>query len=201
MIASLEGIIAEASPTNIVLEVGGVGYEVHVPVTTAERLPGLNQKTKLHIRAIYREDTQALYGFATREDKDLFNVIIDKVSGVGPKIALGTQSANADTLKAAIIQKMKLLSVPRHRKESAERIIVELKDFMRSLLTPSAAKIAGGTAPAKPGTKAQSLQDAVAALTALGYKSAEAEKAVLKAMQMLGEDADVEALVKGALQK
>ena len=70
-----------------------------------------------------------------------------------------------------------------------------------SLLTPSAAKIAGGTAPANPGTKAQSLQDAVAALTALGYKSAEAEKAVLKAMQMLGEDADVEALVRGALQK
>ncbi len=205
MIASLEGIIAEASPTNIVLEVGGVGYEVHVPVTTAERLPGLNQKTKLHIRAIYREDTQALYGFATREDKDLFNVIIDKVSGVGPKIALGILSQhNADTLKAAIAtEDVKLLSkCPGIGKKSAERIIVELKDFMgASLLTPSAAKIAGGTAPANPGTKAQSLQDAVAALTALGYKSAEAEKAVLKAMQMLGEDADVEALVRGALQK
>ena len=144
MIASLEGIIAEASPTNIVLEVGGVGYEVHVPVTTAERLPGLNQKTKLHIRAIYREDTQALYGFATREDKDLFNVIIDKVSGVGPKIALGILSQhNADTLKAAIAtEDVKLLSkCPGIGKKSAERIIVELKDFMgASLLTPSRSK-------------------------------------------------------------
>ena len=137
MIASLEGIIAEASPTNIVLEVGGVGYEVHVPVTTAERLPGLNQKTKLHIRAIYREDTQALYGFATREDKDLFNVIIDKVSGVGPKIALGILSQhNADTLKAAIAtEDVKLLSkCPGIGKKSAERIIVELKDFMGASL-------------------------------------------------------------------
>ena len=162
-------------------------------------------KAKLHIRAIYREDTQALYGFATREDKDLFNVIIDKVSGVGPKIALGILSQhNADTLKAAIAtEDVKLLSkCPGIGKKSAERIIVELKDFMgSSLLTPSAAKIAGGTAPANPGTKAQSLQDAVAALTALGYKSAEAEKAVLKAMQMLGEDADVEALVRGALSR
>ena len=124
MIASLEGIIAEASPTKIVLEVGGVGYEVHVPVTTADRLPGLKQTTKLHMRAIYREDTQALYGFATRDDKDLFNVIIDKVSGVGPKIALGILSQhNADTLKAAIAtEDVKLLSkCPGIGKKSADR--------------------------------------------------------------------------------
>jgi len=205
MIASLQGILTEATPTHIVIDIGGVGYEVHIPVTTAERLPGLGQKAKLHIRAIYREDTQALYGFATREDKDLFNVIIDKVSGVGPKIALGILSQhNADTLKAAIAtEDVKLLSkCPGIGKKSAERIIVELKDFMgASLLNISAPKVTGGSGAPAPGPKAQNLQDAVAAVSNLGFKVAEAEKAVLNAMQVLGEDASVQDLVKGALQK
>ncbi len=204
MIATLEGILAEASPTGVVLDVNGVGYEVHIPVTTAERLPGLGQKTKLHIRAIYREDTQALYGFATRENKDLFNVIIDKVSGVGPKTALGILSQhNADTLKSAIAtEDVKLLSkCPGIGKKSAERIIVELKDFMGASLISSPAPSANSTTAKSISPNAQNLQDAVAALSALGYKTAEAEKTVINAMKALGDDATVEELVKGALQK
>ena len=205
MIASLEGTLAEATPTHIVLDVGGVGYEVHIPVSTAERLPALGEKAKLHIRSIYREDTQALYGFAAREDKDLFNVIIDKVSGVGPKIALGILSQhNADTLKAAIAtEDVKLLSkCPGIGKKSAERIIVELKDFMgASLLSPAAPTASSAPSTQPTGDNAQKLQDAAAALVALGIKAAEAEKSVLKAMQALGEDATVQDLVKGAFQK
>jgi Holliday junction DNA helicase RuvA len=206
MIATLEGILAEATPTSVIMEINGVGYEVNVPLTTAERLPVLGKKAKLFIRAIYREDTQALYGFSSREDKDLFNVIIDKVSGVGPKIALGILSQhNAETLKAAIAtEDVKLLSkCPGIGKKSAERIIVELKDFMgASLLSSTATSAVKSTTAINPASAtAQNLQDAVAALAALGYKGVEAEKAILKTMKILGEDTSVEELVKGALQK
>ena len=206
MIATLEGILAEATPNSVIMEINGVGYEVNVPLTTAERLPVLGKKAKLFIRAIYREDTQALYGFSSREDKDLFNVIIDKVSGVGPKIALGILSQhNAETLKAAIAtEDVKLLSkCPGIGKKSAERIIVELKDFMgASLLSSTATSAVKSTTAITPASAtAQNLQDAVAALAALGYKGVEAEKAILKTMKILGEDTSVEELVKGALQK
>jgi Holliday junction DNA helicase RuvA len=206
MIATLEGILAEATPNSVIIEINGVGYEVNVPLTTAERLPDLGKKAKLFIRAIYREDTQALYGFNSREDKDLFNVIIDKVSGVGPKIALGILSQhNAETLKAAIAtEDVKLLSkCPGIGKKSAERIIVELKDFMgASLLSSTATSAVKSTTAINPASAtAQNLQDAVAALSALGYKGVEAEKAILKTMKVLGEDTSVEELVKGALQK
>lgn len=206
MIATLEGILAEATPNSVIIEINGVGYEVNVPLTTAERLPDLGKKAKLFIRAIYREDTQALYGFSSREDKDLFNVIIDKVSGVGPKIALGILSQhNAETLKAAIAtEDVKLLSkCPGIGKKSAERIIVELKDFMGASLLSSTATSAvkSSTAINPASATAQNLQDAVAALSALGYKGVEAEKAILKTMKVLGEDTSVEELVKGALQK
>ena len=206
MIATLEGILAEATPNSVIIEINGVGYEVNVPLTTAERLPDLGKKAKLFIRAIYREDTQALYGFSSREDKDLFNVIIDKVSGVGPKIALGILSQhNAETLKAAIAtEDVKLLSkCPGIGKKSAERIIVELKDFMgASLLSSTATSALKSTTAINPASAtAQNLQDAVAALSALGYKGVEAEKAILKTMKVLGEDTSVEELVKGALQK
>ena len=78
MIATLEGILAEASPTGVVLDVNGIGYEVHIPVTTAERLPGLGQKTKLHIRAIYREDPQALFErYSLREEAAHHNGRLD----------------------------------------------------------------------------------------------------------------------------
>ncbi len=207
MIASIEGVISEATPSLVVLEVGGIGYEVNIPVTTAERLPSIGQKTKLFTRAIYREDTQALYGFATREEKDLFNVVVDKVSGVGPKSGLGILSHhNAETLKAAIAtEDVKLLSkCPGIGKKTAERIIVELKDFMGASLLSAATTPAGsaGGVDSKPSPgAAQNLQDAVAALAALGYKATDAEKVILRTMKTLGEDASVEDLVKGALQK
>ena len=206
MIATLEGILTEGTPNSVIIEINGVGYEVNVPLTTAERLPDPGKKVKLFIRAIYREDTQALYGFSSREDKDLFNVIIDKVSGVGPKIALGILSQhNAETLKAAIAtEDVKLLSkCPGIGKKSAERIIVELKDFMGASLLSSTATSAvkSSTAINPASATAQNLQDAVAALSALGYKGVEAEKAILKTMKVLGEDTSVEELVKGALQK
>lgn len=209
MIATLEGIVSESTPTSVILDVQGVGYEVHIPVTTAEKLPANGNKTKLHIRAIYREDTQQLFGFHTRQLKDLFNVVIDKVSGVGPKSALGILSHHtADSLRTAIAtEDVKMLTkCPGIGKKTAERIIVELKDFMGAALfaapqsgivsTPASVS----STPDASGTQLN-LQDAVAALMALGYKAAEAEKSVLRILKTIGDDASVEELVKGALQK
>ena len=207
MIATLEGTVSEATPALVILDVHGVGYEVNIPLSTAERLPGTGQKAKLHIRAIYREDTQALYGFHTKQDKELFNVITDKVSGVGPKSALGILSHHtSDSLRTAIASEnvKELTKCPGIGKKTAERIIVELKDFMGAALfstSGTAAPAATTASPPQIPASQQNLQDAVAALLALGYKGAEAEKAVLKTLQALGEGATVEQLVKGALQK
>jgi Holliday junction DNA helicase RuvA len=209
MIATLEGIITEALPTCIILDVQGVGYEVNIPISTAERLAGIGQKAKLHIRAIYREDTQALYGFYARQDKELFNVIIDKVSGVGPKSALGILSHHtAESLRTAIAtENIKLLTkCPGIGKKTAERIIVELRDFMGASLLSSSSQSSNISSPSSPpafaiSSSQQNLQDAVAALCALGYKIADAEKAALNTLKAIGDDATVEQLIKGALQK
>jgi Holliday junction DNA helicase RuvA len=209
MIATLEGIVSESTPTNVILDVQGVGYEVHIPVTTAEKLPGNGKKTKLHIRAIYREDTQQLFGFHSRQLKDLFNVVIDKVSGVGPKSALGILSHHtADSLRTAIAtEDVKMLTkCPGIGKKTAERIIVELKDFMGAALftAPPSGSVsvpASGSPASEASGSQHNLQDAVAALMALGYKAPEAEKSVLRVLKTMGEDASVEELVKGALQK
>ncbi len=92
MIVSLEGKLIEAAPLSAVIEANGIGYEVFIPVTTAEKLPGIGQTARLHTLAVYREDSQTLYGFATREDRDFFRLLVEKVSGIGPKIALNIMS-------------------------------------------------------------------------------------------------------------
>src|SRR6185312_13802864 len=83
---------AAAHPLQVVIEVGGFGYEVNIPVTTAEKLPQPGQTVKLHTLAVYREDSQTLYGFASAEERDFFRLMIEHVTGVGPKVALGILS-------------------------------------------------------------------------------------------------------------
>ena len=88
MIAFIQGKLIECQLTLAIFEVNGIGYEVHVPLTTVERLPSLGETVKLFTHATYREDSQTLYGFIDRESRDFFRMIVDKVSGIGPKIAL-----------------------------------------------------------------------------------------------------------------
>ena len=88
MIASLSGVIIESRLLQVVIEAGGVGYEVNVPITTSEKLPGLGKQAKLYTYAVYRDDSQALYGFINRNDREFFKLLVEKVSGVGPKMAL-----------------------------------------------------------------------------------------------------------------
>lgn len=207
MIVHLEGVLLEATPLSAVLDVQGVGYEVHVPVTTAERLPGVGQRAKLHTLAVYREDSQALYGFATREDRDFFRLLTEKVSGIGPKIALSIMSKlSVPMLRSAIATSdVALLSkCPGIGKKTAERLCIELRDHVGAFLSttePTLPSGGAGSAAAVPtnGTGSR-IQDAVMALVALGYKADVADKAVRKADQTLGPDATTETLIKAALR-
>lgn len=200
MIASLRGTVVSATPLQAVIEVNGIGYEVHIPVTTAGRLPANGQVALLQTVVVYREDAQTMYGFATGAERDFFRLLIEKVSGVGPKVALALMSHFAlPDLQSAILSSnvdglSKCVGVGR---KTAERIILDLKDKLSGPgaavsfpgLPSSALTPAGGGAAA----------DAVAALVALGYKADAAEKAVVKAVQALGANAATEALIKKAL--
>lgn len=200
MIASLRGTLLSTTPLHAVIEVAGVGYEVNMPVTTAEKLPAAGQPAFLHTTVVYREDSQAIYGFASAAERDFFRLLIEKVSGVGPKVSLALMSRlSLPSLQSAIAAgDADLLSkCPGIGRKTAERIILDLKDKMGvvSHIVPAGAAGPGYTGTAAP----TALADAMAALLALGYRPPEADKAVRKAQAALGADATTEALIKKAL--
>lgn len=202
MITSVTGILVSASPLTAVLEAGGLGYEINIPVTTAERLPQPGHQAKLHTLAVYREDSATLYGFATVEERDFFRLMVEKVTGVGPKMALSVMSKlSLPTLKAAIASgDVGLLAkCPGIGKKTAERLVIELRDKLNPAeLGQTATGVSGdGTPPAR--ITDSRVNDAVLALTALGYKAADADKAVRQAWLALGPAATTEALIKKAL--
>lgn len=199
MITRLTGTLISATPLHAVVETGGLAYEVHIPVTTAERLPATGQQVRLHTLVVYREDAQTMYGFATEEDRDFFRLLVEKVSGVGPKTALSVLSKlSLPVLHGAIAAgDVGLLSkVPGIGRKTAERLVVELRDkVVGSAATPAGA-VAGEAAR---GAGEDKVRDAVLALVALGYKAETADKAVRQALVALGPTASTEALIKRAL--
>ena len=198
MIVSLRGKLIEAGVLRVVIESAGVGYEVNVPVTTAERLPRLGAEVFLLIHHVFREDGQALYGFAVAEEREFFKLLVEKVSGVGPKMALNILSRlSLPILRDAIIRgDVALLSqCPGIGKKTAERLVMELKDKVGlEGSAPSVATLAPAAALAP--TPAS---DALAALVALGFKPADADKGVRTALTKLGAGATADQLVKAAL--
>lgn len=208
MIVSIQGTLVSATPLHAVIETQGLGYEVHVPVTTAEKLPQVGSAVKLHTVAVYREDAQSLYGFATTDERDLFKLLIEHVSGVGPKVALTIMSRlSLPVLRSAIVSgDVGLLSkCPGIGKKTAERLVVELRDKIGLVGSASPHVALSGTPPGKSAggdaaTLDTRMHDAVLALTALGYKVADAEKAVRRAATSGGSAAaTTEELVKRAL--
>lgn len=200
MITSVSGVLVSATPLTAVIETGGLGYEINIPVTTAERLPAPGQPARLHTLAVYREDSATLYGFATEAERDFFRLLVEKVTGVGPKMALSVMSKlSLPTLKSAIAAgDVGLLSkCPGIGRKTAERLVIELRDKMNpaELGTVAPAGEAASVAPAENNR----VNDAVLALTALGYKAADADKAVRQAWIALGPKATTEALIKKAL--
>ena len=199
MITSIQGLLTEATPLRAIIELNGLGYEVNIPVTTAEKLPAPGAKVKLHTLVIYREDAQTLYGFATIPERDFFRLMIEHVTGVGPKMALTIMSKlSLPSLESAIRigDIATLAKCPGIGKKTAERLVVELRAKVGS---SSAAgpmtSIPGETAPAGD----TRIRDAVLALTALGYKTADADEAIRRASLALGTDASTEKLIKKAL--
>jgi Holliday junction DNA helicase RuvA len=202
MITSVTGTLVAASPLSAIIETGGLGYEIHVPVTTAERLPAPGQSTKLHTFAVYREDSQTLYGFSTEEERDFFRLMVEKVTGVGPKMALSVLSKlSLAILKSAIAagDVGLLAKCPGIGRKTAERLVIELRDKLNPadlVAVPSGKGNPGSTAVPPAENK---IRDAVLALVALGYKAADADKAVRQAWAGLGASATTEALIKKAL--
>jgi len=201
MITSIQGTLATASPLLAVVEVNGLGYEVNIPVTTAERLPPPGNAVKLHTVAVYREDAQALYGFVTVEERDFFRLLIEKVTGVGPKLALSIMSRlSLPLLQAAIAggDVAALARCPGIGRKTAERLVVELKGLFAGSGGGAAAASGSSTPGARPEAPSAP-HDAVMALVALGFKIPDADKAVRQALLALGPSATTEQLIKKAL--
>lgn len=199
MIATIRGTVISATPLSAVIEVGGIGYELQIPVTTAARLSGNGQQAQLFTTVVYREDSQTLYGFSAAAERDFFRLLIEKVSGVGPKVALALMSHFAlPDLRSAIVAANAegLSKCPGVGRKTAERIILDLKDKVGPAGSPGIGLPVANSAIAASSPAAA---DAIAALVALGYKPLDADKAVAKAASAIGINATTEALIKKAL--
>lgn len=200
MITFIQGVLAECTPLRAVVENNGLGYEVNIPVTTAEKLPAPGAKVKLHTLVIYREDAQTLYGFATPDERDFFRTMIESVSGVGPKLALTIMSKMSMAVLEGAIRAGDVASLskcPGIGKKTAERLVVELRGKLGA--GGGVSPVAGGGEAAAAPAVDDRLRDAVLALTTLGYKSADADAAIRRAVLALGPTATTEQLIKKAL--
>lgn len=199
MITRITGTLVAATPLHAVIETGGLAYEVNIPVTTAEKLPPTGQQARLHTLVVYREDSQTMYGFSSEEERDFFRLLVEKVSGIGPKTALSIFSKlSLATLQSAIVggDVALLAKCPGIGKKTAERLVIELRDKLGATSATTTAPTVGEAATAPAENK---IRDAVLALVALGYKAPDADKAVRQALVALGPIASTEALIKRAL--
>ncbi|HZT21649.1 MAG TPA: Holliday junction branch migration protein RuvA [Verrucomicrobiae bacterium] len=199
MITFLHGKLVEALPTQAVVDVHGVGYEVLIPLSSFDKLPPPGQEVKLLTQLIVREDAHTLYGFVSAAERELFRLLVNTVSGIGPKIALNILSGmNPVAFRGAVANGdvKSLAQISGVGKKTAERIVVELRDKI-------GASGAWEAASAQRGLSAedQRMNDAVLALLALGFKQNEAYDAARTAQKVLGASATVEELVRACLKK
>lgn len=191
MIGRLRGTLLEARPPWLLVEVGGVGYQVEAPMTAFYQQTAPGEQIILHTHMVVREDAQLLYGFVDRFERELFRALI-KVNGVGPKMALAILSGiEAERLVRCIEEQdtSSLVRVPGIGKKTAERLVIEMRDRL-DRLEGNPVTVPGRVAlPASSQVNA----DAVAALEALGYRGKDAEQAVAKAAAGL-DDAEQAAL-------
>lgn len=203
MIVSLNGKLIEAGIFRAVIECAGIGYEVNIPVSTAEKLPDIGGNVRLFTLQTFREDGQSLYGFSTAEERDFFKLLVEKVSGIGPGTALKIFSRLSLPVLQTAIQNSdiaQLSQCPGIGKKTAERLVVELRDKIGVVKKSAASPVSGELAGIPAASEAPSAQaDAVAALAALGFKLDQADKAVRQAIQKCGASASTETLVRVAL--
>lgn len=194
MIARLRGEIIESLPNRLVIDVNGVGYLVSIPLSTYDKLnPQMGDIVDIHTHLHIREIAHTLYGFATSEEKELFLLLIDRVSGIGPAIAMAVLSGMpVDHFKACVVNNdlASLSQIKGLGKKGVERIILELKDKIGVTDAWKMASTAGVSS---------ALSDAELALISLGYKQVEARKAV-KAAADTNKESNTDELLRAALR-
>jgi Holliday junction DNA helicase RuvA len=196
VIAHLRGRILEKQPTRVIVEAGGVGYDVAVPLSTFYGLGEPGAEVALRVHTHVREDALALYGFATALELDLFDRLIS-ISGIGPKLALAVLSGIEPPDLVGAIERgdlARLTAIPGVGKKTSERIVLELKD---RLPRARATEAAGDAPPAAASVR----DDLLSALVNLGYHRPLAEKAVDASLKAIGRDAGFENTLKQALRE
>jgi len=191
MIGSLRGTLIEKRPNQVLLEVGGVGYVVQIPLSTFTSLAALHSENTLLIHTHVREDQFSLYGFLTAREKQCFELLIS-ASGVGPSLALKILSGmSLDELIPAIRKGdlAQLVRIPGVGRKTAERMVVELRDKLAAVDVPESGK---------PATRSQLESDVASALVNLGYDERTVESAVAKSRAAVGND--FESLLRASLQ-
>jgi Holliday junction DNA helicase RuvA len=196
MIAFLDGELAEAWPTQVIVDVHGVGYLAQIPLSSFEHLPPVGQRVHLLTHLVVREDAHLLFGFLSSSERDLFRLLLQHVTGVGPKLALAVLSGmSVSQFKAAVVHHdiAALSKISGLGKKTAERIVLELKDRVGVAAVWEVAAAGRQDGSAK-------VNDAVLALISLGFKQVEAQKA-LREVHDAGEQLETDELVRRALKK
>ncbi|MGC9194877.1 MAG: Holliday junction branch migration protein RuvA [Syntrophobacteraceae bacterium] len=196
MIGFLEGNLRAKSPDYVIIDVNGVGYHVQVPLSSFYDLPDLGKSVMLNIHTHVREDAISLFGFRTIAEKEMF-LLLTGVNGVGPRLAMGILSGiSPDEFREAVIRQdyLRLKNIPGVGKKIADRIVLELRD---KIVGKNREKAGPAQPFSDPGT---TFPDAFSALVNLGYRPAEAEKALKQARQGLGENPSLEELLRQALK-
>src|SRR5437588_6911178 len=198
MITFLDGRLVSALPTQAIVDVGGVGYEVFIPLSSYDKLPAVGQPIHLLTHLTVREDAHLLYGFMSASERDLFRLLVNNVSGIGPKLALAVLSGmSVSNFKSAVVNSdvTALAKISGLGKKTAERIVLELKDKLGVAAAWEAA-----SATHAPSPEEEEANEAVLALIALGYKQIDAHK-IVRELQQRGEAKSTEDLLKLALKK
>ncbi len=200
MIEQIRGILVEKTPTFVVVDVNGVGYGVNISAYTAGKLPEEGVEVTLYTNLVVREDSMTLFGFAEKTEKNTFLMLLD-VNGVGPKLAqrILSGSTPADLLNMiASDNKSALGKIKGLGKKTCEQMVLSLKDKAGAML--SALGGVEGSGIASMGALTGPKMEAVLALHTLGVKDPAAEKAVMKAAEILGDSADAATLIPEALK-
>ena len=202
MIAHLSGTLLAKHATSVIVDVGGVGYEVTIPVTTFYDLGETNTPVRLQIYTHVREEALQLFGFRTLRERELFTLLIS-VSGIGPKSAVAMLSGmSADEIVTAIRQSnyARITSIPGVGRKTAERLVIELRDKMAALSGPALEEQIAAGGPTAAQSEDALREDTLAALLQLGFPKPAAEKAMTNAMQE-GGDLSVETLLRRSLRQ
>jgi len=202
MIGRLRGRIADRRPDRLLLDVGGVGYAVQIPLSTFYAMSATEEaEATLYVHTHVREDLLQLFGFATLEERSAFEMLIG-ISGVGPRLALAILSGiGVEELGRAVAEqdRPRLQRIPGVGKKTAERVLLELRDKMAGEARNGRPTRWPGADSATPGVDGEARRDAVSALVNLGYTREQAARAVDDALERLGEGPGLERLLKTSL--